>query len=48
MALNVRTFPSAFGALLNAATTMDHSGGGIALPLLGAYHCAHIYLWFLA
>ncbi len=35
MALHVRTFPSAFGALLNAATTMDHSGGGIALPLLG-------------
>ena len=35
MALNVGTFSSAFGALLNAAKTMDHSGGCIALPLLG-------------
>ena len=28
-------FPSAFEALSNAAKTMDHSGGCIALPLLG-------------
>jgi hypothetical protein len=35
MSPNVGTFSSAFGALLNAAKTMDYSGGGIALPLLG-------------
>ena len=35
MSLHVRTFSSAFAALSNAAKTMNHSGGCIALPLLG-------------
>jgi len=35
MSPNVGTFSSAFGALLNAAKTMDRSGGCIAHPLLG-------------
>lgn len=35
MALNVGIISSAFGALLNAAKTIERSGGGIALPLLG-------------
>ena len=35
MSPNVETFSSAFGALLNAAKTMDYSGGCIALPLHG-------------
>ncbi len=35
MALNVGTFSSVFGALLDAAKMMDRSGGCIALPLLG-------------
>jgi len=35
MALNVGIIASAFGALLNAAKTIERSGGGIALPLLG-------------